>query len=440
MSPQYANSNSLPSTVTAVAASQVAQSGQLPKLYVYNRSGSVVATSVATAVAADGVTVTFPYPATAYGALPPDFYGTAIVNFDSGGNPSYAGSGGFFTIGQVNTSQTSPFGVAAGVNDITTDDCVDSDPDSGEHSDVDCNEYDNDEHFPIVSLSQAAMLSWNGNTVSVGSNPTAVVAYGTGSTSSSSSTYGETIETQQNGTAYALVVNTGGNSVSIVDLLNVNTVATIPVGNTPTGAVISADLSTAYVSNQADGTISEINLSTNSVSSTVYVGANLTTLDLDSNGHLWAGGTNFLTELNQGSLSNVQTITVSGLVSSLAISNGTGQVAATLKSSSGTTSTVQSYAMSSGTATSLATFTPNSAAQLGTGTVVSANYANSFVITATPTGFLVSDLGTGTTFITGSTAGPVRSIAVDPDFGYVYMTVPSTNSIITVPLPPLPTS
>lgn len=70
--------------------------------------------------------------------------------------------------------------------------------------------------------------------------------------------------------------------------------------------------------------------------------------------------------------------------------------------------------------------------------MVSANYGNTLSISATPTGFIVTELTTGQPFISGTTPGPVRSIAVDPDYGFVYLTVPDDNAVITVPLPPIP--
>ena len=78
--------------------------------------------------------------------------------------------------------------------------------------------------------------------------------------------------------------------------------------------------------------------------------------------------------------------------------------------------------------------------QLATGTLVSANYGNDLAISAYPGGFVVTEVSTGATVLTDSTPYPIRAIAVDPNFGEVYLTVPDSNAVITVPLPPIPTS
>uniref|UniRef100_E6QMT6 Uncharacterized protein n=1 Tax=mine drainage metagenome TaxID=410659 RepID=E6QMT6_9ZZZZ len=53
---------------------------------------------------------------------------------------------------------------------------------------------------------------------------------------------------------------------------------------------------------------------------------------------------------------------------------------------------------------------------------------------------MVTEVSTGGTVMTGSTPYPIRAIAVDPNYGQVYLTVPDSNAVITVPLPPVPTS
>lgn len=52
----------------------------------------------------------------------------------------------------------------------------------------------------------------------------------------------------------------------------------------------------------------------------------------------------------------------------------------------------------------------------------------------------MTEVSTGATVLTGSTPYPIRAIAVDPNFGEVYLTVPDSNAVITVPLPPVPSS
>jgi hypothetical protein len=74
---------------------------------------------------------------------------------------------------------------------------------------------------------------------------------------------------------------------------------------------------------------------------------------------------------------------------------------------------------------------------LASGIIVAANYSNNAVVAATPTGFVVLDLSTQKQVLQGSTATPIRSIATDPNQGTVFLTVPSSNSVLSVPLPPV---
>jgi hypothetical protein len=56
-------------------------------------------------------------------------------------------------------------------------------------------------------------------------------------------------------------------------------------------------------------------------------------------------------------------------------------------------------------------------------------------LSATPTGFAVTDLNTHTILMQIATPAPVTGIAVDTSLQIAYVTVPDANELLTVPLP-----
>jgi hypothetical protein len=60
-------------------------------------------------------------------------------------------------------------------------------------------------------------------------------------------------------------------------------------------------------------------------------------------------------------------------------------------------------------------------------------------VEGTPSGFTVLDLEVGKVMMQGSTAGPIVGIAVDPQQGTAYATETSTNTLLSIPLPPVQT-
>ena len=72
---------------------------------------------------------------------------------------------------------------------------------------------------------------------------------------------------------YAYVANYGSNSVSVINT-STNTVSTtVTVGSSPYGVAINPAGTYAYVANHGSNTVSVINTSTNTVSATVTVGS-----------------------------------------------------------------------------------------------------------------------------------------------------------------------
>jgi hypothetical protein len=56
-------------------------------------------------------------------------------------------------------------------------------------------------------------------------------------------------------------------------------------------------------------------------------------------------------------------------------------------------------------------------------------------ISATPTGFAVTDLSTHVVVMQIATPGPVTAIAVDPNLHIAYVAIPDANELLTVPMP-----
>lgn len=137
-----------------------------------------------------------------------------------------------------------------------------------------------------------------------------------------------------NGMTRALVANSGGNTVTMLDLVNRQALASITVGNHPVALAISS--STAYVANYSDSTVTSIALNGGDATTTVAVGGQPTSLALTSGGTLWVGGVGFLTEINAATMQVVATEPTPGKsIASIGYSDEEGQIIATTVDSSG---------------------------------------------------------------------------------------------------------
>jgi len=70
---------------------------------------------------------------------------------------------------------------------------------------------------------------------------------------------------------YAWVTNSGGNSVTVLDLVHMQTAATIAVGDDPTDVAVSPTRDEVYVVNTGSGSVSVIDAVTNKVAATIGV-------------------------------------------------------------------------------------------------------------------------------------------------------------------------
>ena len=83
---------------------------------------------------------------------------------------------------------------------------------------------------------------------------------------------------------FAYVANAASNTVSVISLATNAIVATIPVGQYPTGVAVSKDNSRVYVSNSSSSNISVINTATNTVIQTITAGINPTGIAVSPDG------------------------------------------------------------------------------------------------------------------------------------------------------------
>lgn len=308
------------------------------------------------------------------------------------------------------------------------------------------------------------MWRYRGNVLGVGYSPTAVKAYWPDTRYESWGDPYYYYEQTTTEPSRALVVNSGSNSVSVLDLIGWQVIATIPVGSRPTELIVNPGETKAYVSNYDSSTLTEINLSTNSVVRTISVGYHPTSLTLDPSGtSLWVGGQGWLSKVDLSSFSILATYTVNGTITSMAASTGQNSIIYTAVTNSSAPNSTYSAAIAypsslysvrklrlsdMGTFTS-ASYGSASAYQysavsgslpmpslLAGGTKVSVNYGNRISVSATPEGFVVVEVPSGVEIMRGRTPTPVRAMAASPWDGVVYITVPDSNMLITVPLNP----
>jgi hypothetical protein len=109
-STRFAILGNLPNTLTLGSAIPLTTQYGMPLLYVYDNTGSIVATETATNVSSSGTEVTFPFPS----SLPQSGYSLAIVN-QTGSGVGFAPAGtNLLSVASSQTIAGNPFGVAAG--------------------------------------------------------------------------------------------------------------------------------------------------------------------------------------------------------------------------------------------------------------------------------------------------------------------------------------
>jgi YVTN family beta-propeller protein len=458
-STRFAILGNLPGTLTLASEVPFTTAYRMPLLYVYDGTRTVVVTEMATSVSSDGSQATFPFPST----LTQNGYSLAVVN-QTNSAPGYSpASTNLLSIASSQTIAGTPFGVAAGgLTTITTEITKEGlkfvlGPTTTTYG-----------AFPVVSLYSNNQLLIGSIPVNIGANPTAVATYAGPSVEQVNVVQvnynlSEQITTTISGTTRAVVANSGSNSISILDIVNNVLLFNVPVGNQPVALAVSANGSTVYVANYTDSTVTQVNLNSGTATATIAVGGHPTSVALTAAGALWVGGVGFLTELNTQPLSVVATELVTGkTITALGFSDSVNQLVATSVDTSGNVyvdeinpSTVQAGGVYTPLASNLVSglgthinrggsevqaFT----ATLAGSSLISPNQAGApplvvqdgwAVVTATPTGFSITDITGQIVLVSEKTPSPVTAIAVDSKLNVAYLVMPDSNILLTVPLP-----
>ncbi|MGA2251365.1 YncE family protein [Terracidiphilus sp.] len=433
----------------------------MPLLYVYDKTGNVVATQTATIVSNDGTQATFPFPS----SLTESGYSLAIVNRNATSTGFAPAGDNLLSIASSQTISGSPFGVAVGAQTTETINCVYVEVGNPPHQTTQCTtSSSNPNTIPVVSLYSANQVMIGSTLVNVGANPTAVGTYAVSPVTNTTSNGSGYVTTILSGSLRAIVANSGSNTVTILNTVTYAPVATVTVGNQPVALTVDSTGGYAYVANYTDSTISRVNLSTNTAAGTVTVGGHPTSVALTSGGTLWVGGVGFLTEVNTSTMTATATEAISGkTIVGLGYSDSVGQIVATTVDSSnnvyvdqiapssvtagGTYATVASNQVSS-VGTHLNTHTEAQVRSF-TNTLASQSILNTnqpgapplvvqdgwAVVTATPTGFSITDITGNVVLVSEQTPSPITAIAIDPNLNVVYLTMPDSNTLLKVPLP-----
>lgn len=408
--PSFVTTSSLPASITVSQSGFSTQYGA-PQLQIYLQGIGFVSASSATSVTGSNATFTFPKQANG-SPLSPGLYAYNASNRTSSGQ--YAPIAlGFFSVGWYDTSNTTPYGVDAVDETNMTVVCTQDD-----YGNTNCTQEPNTTGtVPLETLSSKGQVRSPNGIITVGSEPTAIKAYGSGGIYSFAwgpDPYGGYEETF--GPPNAIVTNFASNTVSILDLVNAAVQKTISVGAEPVTVVLNSNQSKAYVANYGSSTVSEIDLSSNTQSRVATVGPQPEALAMDPGGSaLWVGGLNYISQINLSNLSPTQSFSVGGQVTSIAVSAGQNTVVYTTMatSSSSTTFQVQQAAVSNGNvqetyaqyvmpsstyyAEAITTGGPAPGAPgwlMSSGALVNSNYGNGAAVVGTPTGFVVIDLDT----------------------------------------------
>jgi YVTN family beta-propeller protein len=448
---RFAILGNLPNTLTLGSEVPLTTTYGMPLLYVYGGSGSIVATQTATSVSSDGTQATFPFPS----SLAQAGYSLAMVN-QTGSGVGFAPAGdNLLSIASRQTIAGNPFGVAVGAQTDNWESC------SAGVGGVKCSSGSEYSAFPVVSLYANNQVLVDGTAVSVGANPTAVVTYSPGSAF-------EVIDNgtinSYSGTTRAVVANSGSNAVSILDIVKDTVLFNVTVGNQPVALVVNSAGTEAYVANYTDSTVTPVNLSAGTASASIAVAGKPTSVALTSGGILWVGGAGFLTEINTATMAVVATENVaSKTIIGLGYSDAENKIVATTLDTAGK---VYVDEVNPASVTAGGAYTPvasTAVSTLGThlnqktggevqaytATLASASTINTnqvgapplvvqdgwAVVTATPTGFTISDASGSDVLISETTPSPVTAIAVDSNLNVVYLTMPDSNTLLTVPLP-----
>jgi hypothetical protein len=475
VSPQFVLDDAIPATIQVAAFSPIQSGPSLTNLRVFATDFSNPAIVTATSIGANSMSATFPYPTQSNGlSLPAGAYITSMTTDPASGQQTTNGMEPFY-IGHDDTSFTSAFGVAIANPKVvktiykyvkSPGGCLEQQP---------AVEPAGGTPLPLVTLFSQNSLAVGSTSrlLPVGLNPTVVIPFNDQSYTTlvggGSPCSGE-IVTQYTGAQTALVVNTGGNSISIVNIGYSTQYPTgsVSVGNQPVAAAINSSETMAYIANYVDGTVSEVNLSNLTQTRTIPVMLHPSTLTFDSNGNLWVGGQGSVMNIDIGNWSIASTSPVDGTVngssydpqtgvliqsvlrngnSASPVEGGTEAAQVNFSTSPGTSYATQTlFNVASGTQTSTSTFSGDNntysqspiASQLAfpaqtafTPPIYTAT-AGDVTATVSGTSFVVFVIGTGEILVQGTLPYPARGVAMTSNM--LYVTMPDSNSLVSLPM------
>lgn len=445
----YFDSATPPSAISI--PSEVDMSGYPPSrisALVYDRNGQIVTTLSAAAVDQNGMNADFPAP-----SLVSDVYAVALTGTATDGSLHYLGSHSI-VIGNTIVGLPRAFGVDGAVTSSTRQEC--NTPDiynDGTYAGMTtCQTSNYYTRYPVISLYDTNEVQISNARISVGLHPTTVITYG----SYSADDYQEHpccnnfTDSYTSGTAVALVLNSGSDSVSVIDLQHGSLSTTIPVGSHPTAAAVSFDETKCYVVSD-NGILTRIDLANLMITGSVYVGPHPTAVSTTQAGLVWVGGSGFISSLDGNALTIRSSQNVTGAVLALS-SAGTDQSVFTTASDGiggsglgivkysanlAQSSAITSPMSASGYSSSPLAQTLTTPALMGSGMRAGVG-ALSYVVSTTPSGFQMMSGDNGALLVSGSVPGLTRSIGYSPDGSAVYFASPDSNSVAVVPLPGLP--
>jgi DNA-binding beta-propeller fold protein YncE len=326
--------------------------------------------------------------------------------------------------------------------------------------------------LPLVTLPNLGEIAVGSpsNTIHVGSYPTVVIAYNDQpvTVTMGGGACGPQVITQYTGAQSALVVNTGSNNVSLVNIGQYTyPTGTVAVGSAPVAAVINPPGTLAYIANYGSGTISEINLQNVQSTRTLSVMTHPTAVSFDTNGNLWVGGQGALQLINTTTWSISATFPIDGTVTGMSydmaqggfvstvlkngtiasLSNGTTMNAAVAFSGAGGVSYATTSVINVATGDSVTSSIASDTAPYSQSSIASALafpgqtafnppiYTSSngdLIASANGDTFTVSLLSSGKVLVNGTTPYPIRGIKLTSTM--LYLTMPESNSLVTLPI------
>lgn len=436
-----------------------------PQLYLYGNdsNGNMAVQNIRTAsyVSADSANATFPFPTNSDGSsLNPGLYSVGLMNSSSDGSLSSASSS-FLSVGRsIPFSQ--PYAVT-GEAVVTNyyshqqDDPYNDGTCAGQSHDYSSA---NTLSYPVVTQysSGTAVIGEGGSVVPVGQNPIAIALYHPYS-QSTFNTYSWCSNDQTTTTSHhdALVVNSGSNSVTSIDLVGLTTTQ-VSVGVNPIGLAVSSDSSKAFIVNAGDNSVSLVDLGTLTQTAKVGLAAKPSSIALDTSGNVWVGGAGYLTRFDTN-LNSPISVGISGTTVALRnlptasemvatrMDGGGGLYMDELDSNALSAGTIQvngerqmaalgqiaangQFGYSYATASAATPIIGNSMLEIG-----SADGSSWMTVSGTPQGFVLNDAISHRTMLTGNLGSAVTSISVDSDQKMAYLASPDSNQVVAIDLP-----